>query len=328
MEVKTNGKLYVAGEYQVLSDKGVAVIKGVNKGMNFRITPNIKFYYETRGKKYFFEYKEGKTDFLDNKDNILIDSAITCALEYLEFKKIEIEPFGLLVSTELENKEGIKYGFGSSSALISGIIKSILSYVNLDVISDVIFKLSVLVQNRIGSLTSGGDLAAAIYGDYVYYQRYNKKWFLKNSKKNNISIVEKKWNNLIISPFTSKMDFVAIWTKKSYETPYHDVNISKSSLKDAKRLVNGIYVSLKDNNYLKLKQGIKDYQKWLNNNLDKEIFTKEIMKALEITSRFNLATKISGAGGGDSLICLVPNGYDFKEFKMELSKNDLELIML
>ncbi|WP_162140083.1 mevalonate kinase family protein [Haploplasma axanthum] len=325
MNIKTSGKLYIAGEYEVLSKKGNAIIYGISKYIDFEIVESNEFFYQTRNQKYVYQYENNEIIDTTN-EHLLIMEALKSSFNYLETKKIIIEPFGINIKTELEDEKRQKYGFGSSAALISGIIKVILTKYLKSVDNELVFKLSVLTQISTNTLSSGGDLAAAIYGNMVYYERYNLKWLLKKYNKKDIADID--WADLKIFQFNTNQKFAAIWTKKSYQTKQLTRIIRKKEYRTARKIVNNVYVNLVNNKYLELKENLKDYQKWLENILaNDDLVTSEIKKALEITNKFHLSAKISGAGGGDSVIVLYPNGYDFKALREELIKNDLELFV-
>lgn len=327
LEINTYGKLYLVGEYQVLNKKGNAIVFGISKQMNFEISESSSFYYITREEKYAFKYENLELSFDDLHDNKLIKSSIKTVFEYLEFKKINIKQFGLKINSELETKDKIKYGFGSSSALISGIIKSILNLHLENITDELVFKLSVLAQIDAEEVTSGGDLAASIYGGFIYYRHYNLRWILMNIEKK-AYLYSKSWPDLKIIKIKTDLKFGAIWTKKAYKTKGLKKEIEKDDLKHARKIVKNVFLSLSSNNYVKTKENIYEYQKWFNHVLEEEnIIIPEIKKTFEITNNYGLATKISGAGGGDSLVFLYPEGFNFTDLKEDLEKNNLELFV-
>lgn len=325
IEVRTNGKLYVLGEYNVLNKKGNAILYGMNRHINFVIQGHEEFLYQTRNQKQSFNYNGKHFVFESNNNDELIKAALKVAFDYLIFKEITIKEFKLIIKTELESENGDKYGFGSSSAILTGVIKSILLFHNVKNTNNLIFKLSVLAQDKLNDLSSGGDLASALNKGVIYYRRYNLKWFNKN--KDNINIVTKKWPDLIIKKINSDFNFGAIWTKKSYKTKKLTYEISKSEYKQATNLVKRAYKNMLTNNYIRLKSNIKEYQTWLELILEKdELYTEELKKANKLLSKYNLASKISGAGGGDSVIYLYPKGYNFKNLNEEVKENNLKII--
>lgn len=327
IKLTTNGKLYIIGEYNVIFPKGNAILYGLNKDIKFEIKDSNDFLYQTRKVTQKFEYNDKTFTFESNNNDEIIKSAIKITFDYLKYKEIEPTPFNLNIVSDLESKTGEKYGFGSSSALITGVIKSILLFHELEADNLLIFKLAVLTQNKLNDFSSGGDLASALYGGVIYYERYNKKWLLKNV--DNIEIVEKKWPKLKITELNTNLKFGAIWTKTSYKTKKLTYKITKKELKQAKKLVNTAYHNIITNNYLSLKKTINKYQLWLENVLKEDkLYTEELQSAIRVASKFQLASKISGAGGGDSIIFLYPEGFNFNNLIEELNNKDLQLFLI
>lgn len=326
--IKTSGKLYIAGEYQVLNTAGVALVFGIDRFIELSIEEDSKYSYQNGDnieKEFVYEGKE--VVFPNNNNNDIVKKSFEVIFEYLNSKKIMITPFKIVINTELENKNGKKYGFGSSSAIITGIIKIVAEFFKQDLSNDILFKLGVIAQSRADVLTSGGDLAAAIYGTTILYQRYDLNWVKK--QKSFSKLIDKKWPKLKIIPFKTNMNFAAIWTKTSYKTEGLTTVIPKAKYRVAKKIVNKMFVSLIDNDYLSLKEQIKEYQSWLESILVEEnLITPEISKTLNILNKYLLAGKVSGAGGGDSVIFLYPEGYNFMNLETELHENNLELIMI
>jgi len=321
-----SGKLYIVGEYQVLSPKGAGILYAIDRYVYFKIEDSLNFSYITRNEKINFSYDNEKLSFAKD-DYQLTNGAIKTVFNYLKYKNIKVTPFLLTINNDLENNQNQKYGFGSSSAVISGVIKIILLKFLKNVSDELIFKLAVLTQIHLNQLSSGGDLASTIYGGIIYYQRYNLKNIL--NKKDDISIVDQKWADFKVKKIDSKIKFSAIWTKKSYKTKSLTKKISEKEIKHARKIVDKTYLNLKNNEFLALKKRILKYQFWLDNILEKDfLITPEIKLALSIVKKYNLVAKISGAGGGDCLILLSPKNYGFEKIKKELEENNLELIFL
>jgi len=324
ISVTTNGKLYVIGEYNVLRPKGIAIIYGLDIGIKFEIIPSKDFIYNTREVTQYFEYENKKFTFESNNNDELIKKAIEITFKYLKYKGIEPERFNLNIVSDLETEEGKKFGFGSSSALITGVIKSILKFHELKVDKKVIFKLAVLTQIALNDLSSGGDLASALYGGVIYYRRYNIKWLLKKYK--DISIVEKKWPHLKVVEIKTNMKFSSVWTKTSYKTKKLTYKISKKEYKLAQKLVKNAYHNLLSNNYAELKKTLNKYQLWLEQILKQDdLYTKELKEAIRIVKKYSLSGKISGAGGGDSIIFMYPIGFNFNNLVEDLKESNLVL---
>ena len=83
------------------------------------------------------------------------------------FQKFGIKS-GLTLSTKSDFDSS--FGLGSSSAVTVATIKALSILFNLNLSSSEIFDLSFEVVKKAQGLSSGFDLAAAIYGGVIYYQ--------------------------------------------------------------------------------------------------------------------------------------------------------------
>lgn len=324
IEITSNGKLYITGEYNVLNKKGQAILLGVNRHINFKVKQADKFSYIDNNIKELFSFDDGKIRFSNGNDR-LVKLAITESFNYLKNIDVSVKPFSISIESDLMNDEGIKYGLGSSGAVITGTIKSILAFHNIELDPYLIFKIAVITKVKAEEFSSGGDLASSMFEGLIYYRRYNKKWLLKNIDNKNI--YQMKWKDLKIKQIESNYTFGAVWTKESYKTLPLTYKISKKEYKYANRLVKHTLKSIISKDYASLKENIKLYQNWLEVILAKDnLVTEKLDIAIKIAKEHHLTAKISGAGGGDSIIVLIPEGYDLTAFNKTLIENDLEFL--
>lgn len=302
IKVKTHGKLYIAGEYQVLNSGGNAIIFGMSRYIHFKIMEHERFIYISRNKKYYFKFENNTFKF--SNDNKIVNEAIKIAFKYLIDNNIKIRTFKIDIKSELETNEGAKYGFGSSSAIITGIIKAILLFQGLKIDNQLIFKLAVVAQINAKSLTSGGDLAAALYGTFIYYERYDLDFVMKNIHNKNIFNI--KWPKLVIEQIIVNDIFVmAIWTNKSYKTKPLGKAITKKQYRYANRLVKVLKAGLGKGNFKLINKAIGAYDLWMKNILeDTNRYITSYDEISLIAKKSHLSSKLSGAGGGDSAIVL------------------------
>lgn len=324
IEITSNGKLYIIGEYNVLNKRGNAILLGVNKHINFKIVANDNFSYVDNDVKELFKFKKGQVTFTNGNDK-LVKYAISEAFNYLKSIDVEIKPFTISIDSNLANENGIKYGLGSSGAIITGTIKSILTFHKVLIEPELIFKIATIAKLKSGEYSSGGDIASSLIEGLIYYRRYNKKWLEKHIDDKNI--YHRKWKDLKIEKLPLNFTFKAIWTKESYKTLPLNYKITKKEYKQANKLVKKAKDSIINKDYPSLKNIIKSYQDWLDLVLKQDqLVTDKLALAIKIAKDHHLTSKISGAGGGDNVIVLVPDGYDLTEFLKTLVRNDLELL--
>lgn len=175
---ETCGKLYIAGEYSILTTGQSAVIKNINIFMNSKISFANK--YTIFSDMFDYAITLEKTTFdkktLQNfdKNYSLICETVSVMNEYLKLNSLEIKPFNLEITGKME-KDGKKFGIGSSGSVVILTIKSILSLYNLKISKDMIFKLSSYVLLKRGDNGSMGDIACISYESLIFYKSFDRK---------------------------------------------------------------------------------------------------------------------------------------------------------
>ena len=105
VEEKACGKLYIAGEYAILTPGLTAIVKNVNIYMNaqIRFSEKYKIYSDMYNYSVSLEHDENYS---------LIQETVNVVNKYLHIKSIDTKPFELNITGKME-KEGKKYGIGS-----------------------------------------------------------------------------------------------------------------------------------------------------------------------------------------------------------------------
>ena len=326
MKIKIPGKLFLVGEYSVLKTGQNAIIMGVNKFLKVSIK---------KGETHFLiETNKGSLSFNDSlqmsETNLKhVTYAVKMAHQYLEYHQVKPMFYHIVIKSELES-EGKKYGLGSSGAVIIGILKSILLFHKINISDLDLFKLAVLTQLKMDDITSGGDLAANIYGGMVYYERYDLNWLLENQ---DLSVISKDWPGLVIKEIAyPNLKLVVGWTKK--------ISLTKEKIKDFKRkeialswyenafeVVLNTKKALLEDDFYRLRQNILKYQELLNeleNDYGYLINTKALQLINQSVNQLGYAGKISGAGHGDCGIGVYQQRKCHKKLYQTWQENDIE----
>lgn len=285
MLVKAGSKLYIAGEYAILSNDAYALISYIDKYTYAKITKSDKLEILTK---------------IEDKDNI-IEKTIEYMFSF--FKKrfnFKIEYFSELYENET------KYGLGSSASIMIVTIKAMFEFLNIKYTKDLLFKLAKDIKIKNMMSGSFGDIACICYEKTILFKSD------KNIEK--IKVINLK-SNLLIK---------AIWTQIPAKTSklIKNVDIHDSRFKKFKKRSNDLVLrfekNIKKNNINK----ILDIVNKLNDNL---IFLNETFKlnmfpnkVKEILQKYPY-TKTSGAGGGDFILNFEKNS-EKKIFKIYLEK--------
>ena len=334
IKVKAPGKLYLAGEYAVVSPFNPALVFAVNAfiDISVRYTKEKKIFDSSTKSVYSWSinsHNEVKISKDENNNLELTAAAMTVSLNYLRESFPELlnnTNFTIYISSDLENTDGTKYGYGSSGAATVAACRAILKLYELDKHLDpqsfniLTFKLACISQTRLNKLGSFGDLAASsIYG-LVHYQNFDRK-ILKNSNvrelRNISAVVNKSWPGLelnrIALPQPWRLNIV--WSKQAISTEKLLKNKGKAIsqeleaefLEKSKVEVLAVLNAIQTGDWPKFKFYLEQNQKSIIRYLklqERPYIMPTFKKAKKIADKFGAAFKISGAGAGDCAIAI------------------------
>ncbi|MGI6735214.1 MAG: hypothetical protein ACOX3C_03415 [Bacilli bacterium] len=285
---KVPGKLYIIGEYNVLKSGHGAIVAPVNLFLQGTLVPNHKTTIIEGGisHPYHTLLENGCPHQLKNTV-----TTITFFNEYLALKDIPICEFEYTIENNLISDEQIKYGLGSSAASVVLTLKLLNRLYRTNLSPLVLFKMAVLIQKELNSLTSGGDLACTIFDVPLYYARYDLNWLLKETRV--FELLEIEWPLLEIKLLTKIPYFLVGWTKENF-TPDTNGKIHDSFYQKADKLVNNYLVTY-DDMYLRQYQNLLD-ELGLSR---KGMVTPRLKALVKSAKELGVVAKISGAGYGD-----------------------------
>ena len=151
MQVQTCGKLYLAGEYAVLSPGHAALIKNIPIYMRAEIEAADSYELDS-------DLFSHKASLVPDADYALIQETIQLMNDYLSLLQIPSHPFALTIRGKME-KDGRKFGLGSSGGVVVLTIKAMAAFYQLKLSSDLLFRLAAVVLLKRGDNGSMGDLA-------------------------------------------------------------------------------------------------------------------------------------------------------------------------
>ena len=320
---QTCGKLYIAGEYSILTAGQSAIIKNINIFMTSKINFADKYtifsdmfdYAITLEKTAF----DKKTSQIFDKNYSLICEAISVMNEYLKLQNLEIKPFNLEINGKMEIDD-IKLGIGSSGSVVVLTIKSILSLYNLEISKEILFKLSSYVLLKRGDNGSMGDIACISYESLIFYKSFDRKKISELMKNETLeSVLKTNWNYEISELHFNKnnlnCNFLVGWTKEPAISSSL-INIVKSSinenfLKNVEHIVQDLRIAMKNGDKPMIKKCINENGKLLK-NLNESIYSQKLRKLVNSAKKLDICAKSSGAGGGDCGIALSFDGNDTK----------------
>ena len=311
--VKTCGKLYWAGEYAILEPGQLALIKTIPIYMKGEIAFSDSY-------RIYSDMFDFVVDLTPNPDYSLIQETIALVQDFLVYRGQTLRPFSLEIRGKME-REGKKFGLGSSGSVVVLVVKALLALYNLSVDQELLFKLASAVLLKRGDNGSMGDLACIVVEELVLYQSFDRQKVSAWLKEENLStVLERDWDFSIsqVQP-TLECDFLVGWTKEvavsSDMVQQIKQNINQNFLSSSKETVASLVEALEQGESEKIIEQVEVASKLLE-SLSADIYTPSLRQLKEASQDLQAVAKSSGAGGGDCGIAL-----SFDEQSTETLKN-------
>ena len=299
--VKTCGKLYWAGEYAILEPGQLALIKAIPIYMTAEIktSNNYRLYSD------MFSYS---VDLRPDSSYALIQETVALVKEYLTAQGVDLRPFSLEIRGKME-REGKKFGLGSSGSVVVLVIKAMLAFYERLADRELLFKLASAVLLKRGDNGSMGDIACIVSEDLVLYQSFDRKkvadWLEKEDLQ---AVLARDWGFSIrsVEP-TLKFDFLVGWTKEvavsSHMVKQIKDNMNSSFLQASKETVANLVKALEVGQEETIIDLLEQASQLLE-GLSSDIYTLSLRQLKDASRDLKAVAKSSGAGGGDCGIAL------------------------
>ena len=299
--VKTCGKLYWAGEYAILEPGQLALIKAIPIYMTAEITTSNDY----RLYSDMFTYS---VDLRPDSSYALIQETVALVEEYLTAQGVELQPFSLEIRGKME-REGNKFGLGSSGSVVVLVIKAMLAFYERLADRALLFKLASAVLLKRGDNGSMGDIACIVSEDLVLYQSFDRKkvadWLEKEDLQ---AVLARDWGFSIRSVEPAlKFDFLVGWTKEvavsSHMVKQIKDNMNSSFLQASKETVANLVKALEVGQEETIIDLLEQASQLLE-SLSSDIYTPSLRQLKNASQDLKAVAKSSGAGGGDCGIAL------------------------
>lgn len=323
--VKVPGKLYLAGEYAVLTPGEPAIVFTVEKYLTLSLKKsadssvtsdfhnNLQFSYER-----LQEIAAG--------DALL--TGLKVCLKYAVELGRPLPAYKITVISELQSQQGKKYGFGSSGAVVVALIKAISQEQRWNLNDLDIFKLSMLTLWQMEENTSGGDVAAITHEGWILYRSPDASQAQHLAQDSLQYAIVSNWPGLEITklPAPTSLKLAVAWTgnpAKTTDLIKQNIDSNKNTreqickqshkqfLAESAQAVRDIVEGLKQDDAQLILAGIKRSSDNLLHYLDNTLYvTPQLSTALEIAAKHRSTAKISGAGGGDCVVAFSETSLD------------------
>ena len=299
--VRTCGKLYWAGEYAILEPGQLALLKAIPIYMTAEINASDVY----RLYSDMFTYS---VDMRPDTSYALIQETVTLVEEYLTDQGVDLQPFSLEIRGKME-REGKKFGLGSSGSVIVLVIKAMLAFYERPAERELLFKLASAVLLKRGDNGSMGDIACIVSEDLVLYKSFDREkvaqWLEKEDLK---TVLARDWGFSIRSVEAAlKFDFLVGWTKEvavsSHMVKQIKNNMNASFLQASKEIVANLVKALQVGQEETVIDLLEQASQLLE-GLSSDIYTPSLRQLKDSSRDIKAVAKSSGAGGGDCGIAL------------------------
>ena len=322
--VKTGGKLYIAGEYSVLTPNQSAIIKNIDIFMQAEIKFSEKYSIYSDMYDYSVTLEE------DDGNYSLITETVKTVNEYLQLKGVDIQPFDMKITGKME-KNGKKYGIGSSGSVTVLTVKAISKLYSYEISSEEVFKLSSYVLLKGGDNGSMGDIACISYENLVMYTSFDRN-FIKEKMKNSslAEIMNLEWGCKIEKIHCpKKYEFLVGWTgipsisgKMIIEVKN---SINNEFLEKSEEIVRNLKNGIEHGNKKIISENVEENSKLLK-MLHEKIYSQKLLELVESAEGLDICAKSSGAGGGDCGIAISFNRNDTEKLLERWESRGIELL--
>ena len=321
--VKTCGKLYWAGEYAILEPGQLALIKAIPIYMKGEIAFSDSY-------RIYSDMFDFAVDLTPNPDYSLIQETIALVEDFLIYRGQTLKPFSLEIRGKME-REGKKFGLGSSGSVVVLVVKALLAIYNLSVNQGLLFKLASAVLLKHGDNGSMGDIACIVTEELVLYQSFDRQKVAAWLEEENLAtVLEREWGFSIsqVKP-ALECDFLVGWTKQvavsSNMVQQIKQNINQNFLSSSKETVVSLVEALEEGKSEKIIEQVEVASQLLE-GLNADIYTPSLRQLKEASQDLQAVAKSSGAGGGDCGIALSFDAQSTETLKNRWADLGIELL--
>lgn len=321
--VKTCGKLYWAGEYAILEPGQLALIKAIPIYMSGEIAFSDSY-------RIYSDMFDFAVDLTPNPAYSLIQETIALMNDFLADRGQTLRPFSLEIRGKME-REGKKFGLGSSGSVVVLVIKALLALYDFSVDQELLFKLASAVLLKRGDNGSMGDLACIVAEDLVLYQSFDRQKVAAWLEEENLAtVLERDWGFSIsqVQP-ALECDFLVGWTKEvavsSDMIQQIKQNIDQNFLASSKATVATLVETLEQGKAEKIIEQVEKASQLLE-GLSTDIYTPSLRELKMASQGLQAVAKSSGAGGGDCGIALSFDAQSTETLKNRWANLGIELL--
>lgn len=323
MIAEAPGKLYIAGEYAVVTPGQPAILVAVDRCIQVRTQPAGGSHARVHSAVYDAPLEWT----LDENQRItfhgapppaqsLVADTLSVMIEFTLARGMRPTPIDLDIVSMLDSEDGRKFGLGSSAAVVVALVDALGQAWGLDLAPLERFKLALLSTLPSSPRASGGDIAASTLTGWVRYTSPNREWVAAQRHEHGVAAaVSMQWVGLELTklPTPASVRLTVGWTGAPADTDKQVSNaVAQPVAQDAfivssHAAVDRITRGILDNDAQLILEGVaasRDALLQYGDSTGAGIDTPALKSLREIAEQHGGVAKPSGAGGGDCGIVL------------------------
>ncbi|AGP30359.1 phosphomevalonate kinase [Corynebacterium terpenotabidum] len=350
-EVRTPGKLYIAGEYAVVEPGYPAVLVAVDRYITVRVSPASTdtghiTSDQNAGSRLEWYRRDGHMLIAPDQDQF---SFVLSAVRIVEEAAVELgaplQVYDLDITSELDDDSGRKFGLGSSAAVTVATVRALCEHYRLDLTRMEQLKLALLASIGVQRSGSGGDVAASMFGGWIAYTSFDRDWArTEQARRPLLDLLRADWPGLsvrrVVPP--DHLRLLVGWTGSPASTSrlVDDVQSHKGTdaawsyagfLADSRACVEAFVAALDADDTEGVLAGIRCNRTLLHElgeHTGTTIETPTLRRLIESAEDHGGAAKTSGAGGGDCGIVLISESSPIDDLLAVWERADIRLLNL
>lgn len=326
IEVRSPGKLFIAGEYAVVEPGHPAVLVAVDRSVTVRLEAS-----ELEGRVYSEQYGRAPVIWRRDHRGVVIgaeDRPLDHVLSAIRVVESLVAELGiaprfstLSITSELDDADGRKFGLGSSAAVTVATIRALDEFYRLDLSRTQIFKLAILSTIEVAPSASGGDVAASVFGGWLRYSSPDRLHLREVQRRSGIlAALRDPWDGLGLDRLTppTTLRLLVGWTGEPASTTrlVDELQSRKwaesahytAFLHDSRSAVDALSRALNEDAPERVLAAIHAARRSLvslGTDAGMAIETDALRALCDVADGLGGAAKSSGAGGGDCGIALL-----------------------
>lgn len=324
------GKLFVAGEYAVVTPGEPAVVVAVDRHLTATLTPvagagSIHSPALTAAPLTWTRNPGGISVGQGALPYAYVVSVLTLADRLRAERGIAPSSFDLALDSDLDDGTGVKLGLGSSAAVTVATARALDEHFGLHLSTLELFKLCLLSTVRVSPAASGGDLAASCVGGWVGYSSPDRAALVAALDDATVGdvIAHGPWHGLRIEqlPQPRGLRLLVGWTGSPASTDRLVGDVSAriggeahtAFLDGSRAVVESLWRSLADGDDDTAMDAVRRARtllRGLGARAGVPIETERLAALCDEAEALGAAAKPSGAGGGDCGIALATAAVD------------------